>query len=270
MQTSPKVNARRLSHAYIIASPSRADALNEARRMARAAVCSDEARAPCGECRSCRKALAGIHPDIITVARPTDDKGRPKREIGVEQIRAVNADACILPNEAARKVYIIDEADTMNTAAQNAALKLLEEPPAGALFLLCAANPGLLLPTVRSRCAEISLAGTEDEADEESAKLAAQYLKTVAAGDRAALCRWCTAGDAMDGRAAAAFTDAVYQAAADMLLGRRKDPGLGRENLMRICALMERCRAYLKVNTGTKHIFGLLAVDSIAGGGNRG
>ena len=77
---------------------------------------------PCGVCRDCRKVAAGIHPDLITVRRLEDDKGRPRREIVVDQIRAVNQAAWILPNEAQRKVYLIAEADKMNPAAQNAAL----------------------------------------------------------------------------------------------------------------------------------------------------
>lgn len=270
MQIPSSFDVTRLSHAYIISAASPSRALAGARRMAAAALCADAAHAPCGKCRSCRKAFDGVHPDIITVSRPVDGKGNQKREIGVDQIRALSMDACVLPNESARKLYILDEADTMNLSAQNAALKLLEEPPAGVIFLLCVTNPSLLLPTVRSRCVELGLAGEEDAAGEESRKLAAQYLKAVASGDEAVLFRWCASQDAMDGRAAAAFADAVYQSAADMLLHRQKDPGLGEPGLLHVCALMERCRAYLKVNTGTKHIFGLLAVASIVGSGNRG
>lgn len=260
-------DAKRLSHAYIISAPTREEGLCEARRLAAAAVCDDPVHAPCGQCRACRKAAANIHPDIITVERLTDDKGKKKREIIVDQVRDMNSDACILPNEASRKVYIIDEADTMNLAAQNAALKLLEEPPAGAVFLLCVTNPLKLLDTVRSRCVEINFAGDADEQDEESIKLASAYLKTVASGDLAALCRWCAAGDAMDIRAASDFCLAVSTLIADILTHRRKNPGLSTGELVRINALMEKCGAYLKVNTGVKHIFGLLAVDSIAGGG---
>ena len=260
-------DVKRLSHAYIISAPTREDALNEAHRLAAAAVCDDPLHAPCGQCRACRKAAGNIHPDIITVERLADDKGKKKREIVVDQVRDMNSDACILPNEASRKVYIIDEADTMNPSAQNAALKLLEEPPSGAVFLLCVTNPMKLLDTVRSRCVEINFAGDADEQDAESLKPASAYLKTVASGDLAALCRWCMAGDSMDTRAASEFCLAVSTLIADILAKRRKNPGLSMQELVRINALMEKCSSYLKVNTGVKHIFGLLAVDSIAGGG---
>ena len=260
-------DAGRLAHAYIVSAPSKEEYLRTARIVAAAAVCTGTGSVPCGQCRACRKAAGNIHPDIITVERLTDDKGKKKREIIVDQVRDMNSDACILPNEASRKVYIIDEADTMNLAAQNAALKLLEEPPAGAVFLLCVTNPLKLLDTVRSRCVEINFAGDADEQDEESIKLASAYLKAVASGDLAALCRWCTAGDAMDIRAASDFCLAVSTLIADILTHRRKNPGLSTGELVRINALMEKCGSYLKVNTGVKHIFGLLAVDSIAGGG---
>lgn len=257
----------RLSHAYIISAASREEGLQKAAHIAAAAVCTDSAHAPCGNCRACRKAFEGIHPDIITVSRPTDDKGKQKREISVDQIRAVNSDACVLPNEAARKVYIIDEADTMNLPAQNAALKLLEEPPKGVVFLLCVTNVGRLLATVRSRCAEINCAGQASGEDEEMQKLAAAYLKAVAAGDEAQLFRWCVSAETLDTRSAEAFTDCVSGSIADILCKRRKNPGLDAGTLMRLNELMGRCRAYLKVNTGVKHIFGLLAVNSIAGSG---
>ena len=161
----------RLSHAYLITAPSREESMQAARTIAQAALCVG-AHPPCSQCRPCRKVLSGIHPDVITVSRPLDDKGREKREISVDQIRGIISDASILPNEADRKIYIIDQADTMNSAAQNASLKLLEEPPKGVIFLLCAVNAQLLLPTVRSRCVEINCNGQGEREDEESGKLA--------------------------------------------------------------------------------------------------
>ena len=263
-------DAQRLSHAYIISAQSPEESLSTARRMAAAAVCSGRGEPPCGLCRDCRKAAAGIHPDIIAVRRLSDDKGRQKREIGVDQIRQMSADAVVLPNEAERKVYIIEDADTMNIPAQNAALKLLEEPPKGVLFLLCVTNATQLLPTVRSRCAEINRNGGRAPEDGETAKLAREYVEAVAAGDRAQLCRWCTRSEGMDSRALAAFLDGAQALLADILCGRADSPGLTTGALLALDGLLRRCADYLRVNVGGKHIFGLLAVDSIAEGGNRG
>ena len=254
-------------HACVISAPTIELALSEAEKLAAAAVCSGAGVRPCGKCRDCRKAAEHVHPDIITVSRLLDDKGRPKREIGVDQIRDVIADAQVLPNEAARKVYIIDRAETMNPAAQNAALKLLEEPPAGAVFLLCTTNAMQLLPTVRSRCAEyICKGGGQTQEDSGLQDLAGEYLKAVASDDRAKLLRWCAANEGMDGRTAADFVDCTGRLLADMLCSRRKSHPISRADLLRLHGLMDECAARLRVNAGVKHIFGLLAVDSIPAG----
>ena len=209
-------DAGRLKQAYILSSPQRSEGVQAARRLAAAAVCTSGGAVPCMKCRGCRKALEGIHPDVIALRRPTDDKGRAKKEITVDQIRAMSADAYVLPNEAARKAYIIEDADMMNVQAQNAALKLLEEPPAGVMFILCVENSQLLLPTIRSRCAELSVApgsaNAEDDAESESAKLARAYFKAVATGSRAKLCSFCFANDSLDLRAAADFLYCVQRA----------------------------------------------------------
>lgn len=253
---------RHAGHAMIVAAPSAEESLRQAQRLARGMLCSRGGGEPCGRCSDCRKAAAGTHPDLITLRRLEDDKGRLKKEITVDQIRQMNEDAWVLPNEAARKVYIIAEADKMNPAAQNAALKLLEEPPNGAVFLLCATNPGLLLPTVRSRCAERFVAAAEAEPEAESAKLAAAYLSAAASGSRAELLRWCYAQDSLDGRAAQAMIEALRLAVTDMLCARADSLGLSPGQLAQIAALAERCGDWLRVNVSAKHIFGLLAADT--------
>lgn len=255
---------RRIAHATIVASDDREEGLRAAARLAQALVCRGEGTLPCGVCPACRKAEAGIHPDIIRVKRPTDDKGRPKKEIPVDLIRAVAADAPVLPNESERKVYLIEDADTMNLAAQNAALKLLEEPPAGVYFLLCATNPTLLLPTVRSRCARWICAGEERQRDPELQKLAESFLNLVARKDRAALLQWCFAREDLDGKRMRDFLDCAVDCVGDRAAGRAEAGGMSPAALLTLVRLLERCRGMLQVNTGVKHILGLLAVDAIA------
>lgn len=259
----------RLPQSCIITGATPEEALRQAAQIAAAAVCSG-VKPPCGSCRDCRKALAGIHPDIIRVSRLTDSSGRQKREISVDQVRSMAADAVVLPNEAKRKVYIIDEADSMNLSAQNAALKLLEEPPAGAMLLLCATNPDKLLPTVRSRCAELSVNGKAPAADEAAMKLAKEYIRLAARGDAAALCRWCGMNDGMDSAAAEAMLGCVQVLLADMLCLRQESVLTDRGELMRLTELARRCCAWLRGSVGVKHIFGLLAVDTLPQTGNRG
>ena len=253
----------RIAHATVVAAEDREESLRCAARMAQTLVCQGEGPLPCGACRACRKAEAGIHPDIIRVQRPLDDKGRPKKEIPVDLIRAVASDALVLPNESERKVYLIEDADCMNSSAQNAALKLLEEPPKGVYFLLCVTNPALLLPTVRSRCAEWSCPGTETEKDPELRKNAESFLHLTAMGDRAELLRWCAANEDMDLRGCTAFLDCAAACTAERLTGRASAEGMSPAALLKLEALLERCRKMLQVNTGVRHILGLLAVDAM-------
>ena len=142
---------RGLSHAYILSGPAGSGKRTLAGLLAAALVCDRRGGAlPCLSCAGCRKAEGGIHPDIVRV-------GDDGKDISVAQVRALRADAYIRPNEAERKVYILENAQTMNASAQNAMLKLLEEGPDYAAFLLLAENGSGVLETVRSRCEELEL-----------------------------------------------------------------------------------------------------------------
>ena len=151
---------RGLSHAYILSGPAGSGKRTLAGLLAAALVCDRRGGAlPCLSCAGCRKAEGGIHPDIVRV-------GDDGKDISVAQVRALRADAYIRPNEAERKVYILENAQTMNASAQNAMLKLLEEGPAYAAFLLLTDNAAALLPTVRSRCEHLPLSPvTQREAE---------------------------------------------------------------------------------------------------------
>ena len=253
----------RLHHAYIVSEPDGEKSLSLARELAAALVCSADGPVPCGICPACRKVRAGIHPDVITISRETGKDGKKKTEISVNQIRAMGADAYVLPNESPRKVYIVDEAEKMNFSAQNAALKLLEEPPAGVYFLLCTPNPGSLLPTVRSRCA-VFARNTGDSEDPELRKKADEYLRALARGDRLALMSWCAANEGMDLRQAPDFFAGLQNRIADLLCGRERELKLSREQLLMASELCQECMKYLRVNVSCKQIFALLAVESIA------
>ena len=171
-----------LSHAYLVTGGSGESRGALIQRLTAAYLCEGDrlpggGRRPCGVCRPCRKVSAGIHPDVSCTAPAPD-----KREIGVDQIRALRADAYIRPNEGRRKVYVIAPADAMNPAAQNALLKVLEEGPAYAAFLLDAAQPGKLLDTVRSRCESLSLPPEEEQAGPEVQKKAAALAELFLTG----------------------------------------------------------------------------------------
>ena len=152
-QLSQQEEGRGLSHAYILSGPAGSGKHTLARLLCGAMLCTASVeRRPCGRCGPCKKVLSGIHPDVAVISGPA--QGKP---ITVDQVRQLRADAYIRPNEGERKVYLLEGADRMNASAQNAMLKLLEEGPAYAAFLLLTDNAAALLPTVRSRCEHLPL-----------------------------------------------------------------------------------------------------------------
>ena len=135
-----------ISHAYLIEGPSGMGKRLIAKTFAAALMCEASGAEPCCECRSCRRVMSGNQTDLIQV---THEKPQLVR---VEDIRRqVISDTAIRP-DSRYKVYIIDDAEKMNEAAQNALLKTIEEPPAYVVIILLAANRSTLLPTILSRC----------------------------------------------------------------------------------------------------------------------
>ena len=129
-----------------------------AKLFANSLVCKNISTAPCGNCNACIMAKAESHPDIYTLS-PVDGK----RNISVDQIRNIVTDAYTKPYESGKKVYIISYGDDMNEQAQNAFLKVLEEPPQYAVFVILAENNESLLPTIRSRCTSVKFNPVGDE-----------------------------------------------------------------------------------------------------------
>ncbi len=138
-----------LPHALILVGPPGSGRRLLARELASALVCTakEGAPLPCGACEACRKVREGIFPDLHVVA---PEEG--KRLIGVAAIREIRSELSLSASESPYRVFIIEEADAMNAAAQNALLVALEEPPRGVVFLLVAESEDALLPTIRSRC----------------------------------------------------------------------------------------------------------------------
>lgn len=106
-----------------------------------------------------RRLSALSEPRLFLLRRGPNDKGSAlSADIRVDDVRKLKSFLHLSSADGGRRVVIVDAADDMNTAAANALLKLLEEPPAGAIFLLVAHQPAGLLPTIRSRCRELRLA----------------------------------------------------------------------------------------------------------------
>ena len=103
----------------------------------------------CGTCTVCKRITRGAHPDVMTIE--PGDLG----SIRIEPVRAAIDRAVFRPFEGRRRVTIIEQADALVTAAQNALLNTLEEPLPASVFILVTSRPDVLLPTVRSRCAHL-------------------------------------------------------------------------------------------------------------------
>lgn len=145
------IDSHRIPHAIMIEGENASSNSDLALYIATAAVC-DNASAPCGVCRNCHLAMAGTHPDI-TIVKTIDGK----KFLSVSQIRELRADAFVKAHSAACRVFIIEEAHRMNEQAQNALLKVLEEPPKNVVFILSVPSKTMLLDTIISRCVLLSL-----------------------------------------------------------------------------------------------------------------
>ena len=244
-----------LSHAYILSGPPGSGKHALAVLLAQAMVCAAPGERPCLHCPACRKAAAGIHPDVTTVA-PAEGK----RDIVVEQIRALRSDAYIRPNEAPRKVYIIEDAPAMNPSAQNALLKVLEEGPPYAAFLLLADNAGLLLPTIRSRCETLHLIPPAD-GPEEAGPGAEELAGLLLAGTELALMEKCAGLEKLDREALTALLDGT---AAALTRRAEEDPAAAPRALA-AADLVKKLRAAAAFYVGGGHLCGWLCAALFAG-----
>ena len=238
--------------------------------LAKKMVCADPEHAPCGVCRHCRKVNQGIHPDVIPVERFMEEKDLGG-EVKICPIRALRADAFIRPNEAERKVYLIDNAQNMNPNAQNALLKLLEEGPPYAAFLLLTDRAGALLETIRSRCVTVQ-AGEEaipPERDENALALCRALcggteldriaLLTALEGtkpDRAGLERFLTDLEALLQEGAIGGVTGRFSTPEGQLLAAHRS----RAWLLTMAERTRQARDMIAFHVGTGHLLGWLGV----------
>lgn len=146
----------KISHAYIFNGPEGSGKMMLAEAFAMALQC--ETGEGCGECRSCKQAIAHNQPDIIYI------KHEKPNTISVDDIRSqLNSDIEIKPYSSKYKIYIVDEAEKMNQQAQNALLKTIEEPPEYAVIMLLTSNSNSFLPTILSRCIKLDLKSVKGE-----------------------------------------------------------------------------------------------------------
>ncbi len=136
----------RIHHAYLFAGPRGTGKTTTARLLAKAVNCLDPepARRPCNRCAICRAVNEGRLMDLIEIDAASNTS--------VEDVRELRERVGYRPTEARYKVYIIDEVHMLSTAAFNALLKTLEEPPGHVIFVLATTEPHRIPATVLSRC----------------------------------------------------------------------------------------------------------------------
>ncbi len=150
-QCAALLDTGKFPHALIIEGEDGLGKSTFAGLLAKSLLCSSE-NPLCGECSHCIKVSKGIHPDLTIIV------GEGKSgNISVDAIRTIRSDAYTPPNEALRKIYIIEDCEKLPVGSQNALLKVFEEPPAGALFILTCRSRMSLLTTILSRARVFSL-----------------------------------------------------------------------------------------------------------------
>ncbi len=139
------IAAGKVSHAYLFAGSRGTGKTSTAKLLAKALNCAQGPAAhPCGQCESCTGISAGTSLDVIEMDAASNR--------GIDDIRDIRDKVAFSPVGGRAKVYILDEAHMLTKEASNAFLKVLEEPPAHVIFVLCTTEAHKVIPTIKSRC----------------------------------------------------------------------------------------------------------------------
>ncbi|MBV9538956.1 MAG: DNA polymerase III subunit delta' [Acidisphaera sp.] len=179
----------RLHHAWLLSGPAGVGkatlAFRFARRLLAGGVPAEGSLALPEKHPTFRRVTAGSHADLLTIEREWDEKRKRLRgEIVVDNVREIAGFLHLTPAEGGWRVVIVDGAENLNRSAENALLKLLEEPPPRAVVVLACSAAGRLLPTIRSRCRRLRL---DPLAADDMAAVLARALPAQSAAQRQAV-----------------------------------------------------------------------------------
>ena len=167
------VEQNRLAHAYLFVGPRGIGKTSTARILAKALNCVNGPTVkPCGVCDSCKEITGGNSLDVLEIDGASNN--------GVEQVRELRDNVRYAPSKGHFKIYIIDEVHMLTSAAFNALLKTLEEPPPHVKFIFATTEPQKVLPTILSRCQRFDLHRIP-------ANLIAQHLQFIAGKEKITL-----------------------------------------------------------------------------------
>ncbi len=167
------IEQNRLAHAYLFVGPRGTGKTSTARIIAKALNCQQGPTVtPCGECDACKEIAAGTSLDVLEIDGASNN--------GVEQVRELRDNVRFAPTRGKYKIYIIDEVHMLTSAAFNALLKTLEEPPEHVKFIFATTEPQKVLPTILSRCQRFDLRRIP-------ATLIAKHLQYIAGQEKIAL-----------------------------------------------------------------------------------
>lgn len=149
------INSNNILHSYLFTGIEGIGKEKFATEFAKMILCMQKPK-PCNICKSCMQFDTNNHPDFIKI-NPED------KSIKIEQIRYLQEKISEKPITSNRKVYIINESETMTRESQNCLLKTLEEPPEYATLILICSNENKLLNTIKSRCIKVNFNKISDE-----------------------------------------------------------------------------------------------------------
>src|SRR5881409_2403954 len=167
------VAQNRLAHAYLFVGPRGVGKTSTARILAKSLNCvKGPTITPCGECDNCREIVGGNSLDVIEIDGASNNS--------VEDVRQLRENVRYAPAKGRYKIYLIDEVHMLSSAAFNALLKTLEEPPEHVKFIFATTEPQKVLPTILSRCQRFDLHRIP-------ANLIAKHLQFIAGKEKIAL-----------------------------------------------------------------------------------
>lgn len=146
------------AHAYLFSGPVGVGKMTTARWIAQGLLCRESNTKPCLTCQSCLALTRGLHPDFYLLEPLAETAA-----ISIDQIRQLQGQISKKAFYNSFKIIIINRAEDLNQEAGNAFLKVLEEPPGRAVFFLLGNNPRSVLPTIKSRCAEVKFSLVSQE-----------------------------------------------------------------------------------------------------------